>query len=185
MRPTAKAMMVVSIALCGCSGVEVSEDPLTSGPVEPRVSVEEAATWTWERAPFLTSGTAEQAEDVEKQVESALGMGLEEVGLTYTSGRRPDVLVSARISVATRRQEVDRYFAHWGARRYEEGSITLVVRDRLTRETIWSATARRNIRYVANVGGTYTSREVPLDREREWRIDEMVSALMGELRSAR
>ncbi len=168
-------VLLGSALLCSCSGMNVR----TEGDPNFRVRPGDSYAW-WE------FDSDEDLRGPREAFARAIEGELAKRGLKKVDEDDAIWLLSARMEVEEKTRWGDPYFASFSGYRYEEGTLTVGIRDSETLDLAWSGQVRRELRVSARTRTTYAGEYWgDTGEERDWQVTRAVDRIFDELRVRR
>ncbi|MEZ5967189.1 MAG: DUF4136 domain-containing protein [Planctomycetota bacterium] len=154
-----------------------------------RTTSEGGATFTPETfatyAFAVTPGTVVAPAELDGSIRRAIEAELGRLGLRAADEKEAKLLVSYRTEIAVRQRFPDPYFSYYAAEEYEDGTLTVELRDAVSGEVAWRGSGQSELRRSGVLVGSLAGRLTATDDPREWRVEEKMAAMFAPLRKSR
>lgn len=173
------ALLVTLATLPGCAALDVKARTLQGETAE----LGRYGTYAWTSPSVRSSaGTSSVSNPgLTRELRSEVDDALDDLGLAIAPAGEADLLLQDLLGVEIIEQKNDPYFSQNAYEKIEHGVLVLDITERATKELVWQGEARVRLRTVAYSVGVGKLRWVPLDNERTWREDAVVSKLVKKL----
>lgn len=152
-----RALLVLTLAAAGCSGVDVRSD------YEPATDFAAYRTYAW----LPQTPTAQVDELVIGRIQRAVDAALDAKGLRPVSADEADLMVNQSVSVTEKLRVSDPYYSYEPYELYREGTLVIDLVDAETRQLVWRGTGQTRLA------------ELKTPEEREERVRRVVEAILA------